>query len=153
MIIQVAAIALLVFVAGFLLWPIVKAARRQARRGGWHPVTGTVLGHLRREVPGGAFAEFRVRYEAGGMQREETVGSADGLPFQYQEEEHRARMDAVVAKYHKKYPVGSPIPLRVDPGMPTRAHVRAAEMPMAVIAVVVALAFAGFIAIAVKVMF
>jgi hypothetical protein len=155
MLIEIGAVSLLVFVAGFFLWPIARAARRQRRLDAWHAVTGTVLEHRRRAAADGMFAEFLVRYEAGGVVREEVCGSADRLPYRVNDGEGDAahRLSAVADRYLGRYPVGAPIPLRVNPANPTIAYVRERGMPMIAIGIGVAAAFAALIWVTVTVMF
>ncbi len=59
----------------------------------------------------------------------------------------------VIGKRHGRYPVGSEIPLRLDPERSDVVHVRDREMPMAVIAVIVAAAFLLVLGIVVRIAF
>lgn len=153
MLIEIGAVALLVFVAGFFLWPIVKGVRRQAKLGAWHAVTGTVIDHRTRAVAGGTIAEFLVRYEAGGVVREELCGSQDRLPYQLGTDRSSTDLQAVLKRYFRRYPVGAPIPLRVNPAHPTVAYVRERGLPMIAIGIAVAAAFAALLYVTVTVMF
>ena len=63
------------------------------------------------------------------------------------------RMQAVLKRYFGRYPVGSAIPLRVNPARPTTAYVRERALPLMAVGIVVAVAFAGLLYMTVTVMF
>jgi hypothetical protein len=65
-ILEIAGLALLVAVAGFLIAPMLRSGRRQAAQATWPRVRGEAIEHRFRTSGNRGFAEYRVRYRLDG---------------------------------------------------------------------------------------
>jgi hypothetical protein len=141
MIIEIGGLALLVAVGAFLITPMIRTGRRQARQARWPRVRGEVTAHQVRTSGDTGFPEYRVRYRFERRDFDRFVGSADGAG-------HTAYRDydvqKAVEKRMSRLPPGSSIEIMVNPADPDEAYIVERELPARAIAFVTASIFLLF---------
>ncbi|HET8774165.1 MAG TPA: DUF3592 domain-containing protein [Thermoanaerobaculia bacterium] len=142
MILEIAGLALFVFVAVFLLVPMFRSSRRQAAQQRWPRVRAEVLGLGVRMRGSTGHAEYRVRYNMDGRTYEELAGSADGLGYTHYDVDYDVKR-AVDAKM-ARHPVGSQIDVMVNPANHAQAFFVERELPARALAYAATAIFALF---------
>jgi hypothetical protein len=142
MILEIAGLLLLVGVAAFFLVPMVRGSKRQSDQAGWPRVRGVITDKRVRMHNNAGYPEYRVRYQVGGEQFEDFVGSpVDAGHTQYGMDYDVTRIvDARMARR----PLDSPIDIMVDPNNPRRAFLVERELPLRTIAWIVGTIFLLF---------
>lgn len=143
MILEIAGLALFVFVAVFLLVPMFRSSKRQAEQRRWPRVRAEVLALRVRMSGSTGLAEYRVRYNMNGRTYEELAGSADGLGYTHYDVNYKVKR-AVDAKM-ARHPVGSQIELMVNPANHAQVFFVERELPARALAYVVTAIFALFL--------
>ncbi|HYI12024.1 MAG TPA: DUF3592 domain-containing protein [Thermoanaerobaculia bacterium] len=142
MILEIAGLSLLLFVAVFLLVPMFRSSGRQALQKQWPRVRGEVTAQRVRMSGNTGFPEYRVRYDIDGRAYEEYAGSADGVGHTHYDIEYDVRK-AVDAKMARR-PVGSHIEIRVNPANHAEVHLVERELPARTLAYVATAIFLLF---------
>lgn len=127
MILEIAGLSLLLFVAVFLIVPMWRSSRRQADQQQWLRVRGEVIAQRVRMEGDTGFPEYLVRYRIDGREYEEYAGSADRLGHTHYSLNYKVKR-AVNGKMART-PVGSHIEVKVNPANPREAHLIERELP------------------------
>ena len=145
MILEIAGLTLLLFVAAFLLAPMFRSGDRQRAQKQWPRVQGVVTEQRVRMVGDTGFPEYRVRYRFRNEDREAFAGSPDGLGHTHYSLSYKVKR-AVDAKMARK-PVGSSIELMVNPANDSEMYYVERELPARTIAFVAGAIFLVFLVI------
>jgi hypothetical protein len=145
LILEIAGLALFLFVAAFLLWPMFRSGDRQRVRKQWPRVQGKVTEHRVRVAGDTAFPEYRVRYRFRNEEREAFAGSPDRLGHTHYNFDYDVKK-AVDAKLARK-PVGSPIEIMINPANEAEVYIVERELPARMIGFVVGAIFLVFLVI------
>jgi hypothetical protein len=149
--VRVAGFLLLCFTAGFLAWPIWKAAVRQRRRERWPRVTGKVLEQRMREDGDSIHLEYLVFYEYAGESWQRVCRDWRGGRYTRSPERD---LQQLLKRRLEHFPVDSDIALMLNPDDPGAAFYRRGwTWPLFTIAVVVTLVFLALIAALAPVIF
>ncbi len=151
MILEIAGLALFVFVAVFLLVPMFRSSRRQAEQRQWPRVRAEVLGLGVRMNGNTGYAEYRVRYAIDGRTYEELAGSADGLGYTDYDRDYDVKR-AVDGKM-ARHPVGSQLDVRINPANHAQVFFVERELPARALAYVATAIFALFFVVFVVIAF
>lgn len=152
MIVETAGLGLLVLVATVLMWPLVRAARRQRRQHQWPQVTGFVVARRSRQEAGGYLPEHEVRFQLAGRETVAWCGSADRAPITGHHTPGTGpgpRPDLAAQRVLDRHPVGQTIVVRVNPEDHAEAYRVERELPLTLIAGMAGAAFAALFATAV----
>jgi hypothetical protein len=141
-ILEIAGLALFVFVAVFLLVPMFRSSGRQAVQQQWQRVRAEVLALRVRMSGNTGHAEYRVRYDLAGRTHEEWAGSPDGLGYTHYDIDYDVKR-AVDGKM-ARHPVGSQIDVMVNPANHAQAFFVERELPARALAYVATAVFALF---------
>lgn len=151
MILEIAGLALFLFVAAFLLWPMFRSGDRQRQQKQWPRVRGEVTEQRVRMAGDTGFPEYRVRYRFRNEDREAFAGSPDGLGYSHYNLDYNVR-NAVDAKRARK-PVGSSIEIMINPANDAEVYIVERELPARMIGFVVGAIFLVFLVIFVVIAF
>jgi len=150
LILEIAGLALFLFVAAFLLWPMFRSGDRQRVQKQWPRVRGKVTEQRVRMAGGTGFPEYRVRYRFRNEDREAFAGSPDGLGHtRYNDYDVRKAVDGKMARK----PVGSSIEIMINPANDAEIYIVERELPARTIAFVVGAIFLLFLVIFVVIAF
>jgi Protein of unknown function (DUF3592) len=150
LILEIAGLALFLFVAVFLMAPMFRSGERQRRQKQWPHVQGVVTEHRVRVAGDTGFPEYRVRYRFRDEDREAFVGSPDRLGHSnYRDYDVRRAVEAKMAKK----PIGSPIEIMINPANYGEIYHVEWELPARTIAFVVGAIFLVFLVIFVVIAF
>ncbi len=152
MILEASGLLLLALVGGFLFWPLARAALRQRRIHQWPQVTGFVTAHQSRVERDAYFPEHQVRIQLDGRETVAWCGSANRAGITGHQSPRsgvRPRPDLAAQRVLDRHPVGQTIVVRVNPHAHAEAYRVERELPLTLIAVLVAAAVAGLFAVAV----
>jgi hypothetical protein len=142
LILEIAGLALLLFVAAFLIVPMIRSRDRQATQKEWPRVRGKVTAQRVRMEGNTGFPEYCVSYRIDGRNYEGYAGSADRLGHTHYDLDYGVR-SAVDAKMARR-PVGSHIDVKVNPADPAEAYIVERELPARMIVYVVGAIFLLF---------
>lgn len=148
MILQIGGLLLLVGVALFFLVPMWRAMQRQTRQGAWPRVQALITEHREREDAIRMLVQFRVQYEYGGQAYDRWVGVVDGTSLTMVG--GKRGTDAVARSlraFWAKHPVGSQLPVMINPENTKEAYFAERELPMRVIFFLSLAVFAVFFAV------
>ena len=145
MILEIAGLALFLFVAAFLLWPMFRSGDRQRVQKQWPRLRGKVTEQRVRMAGDTGFPEYRVRYRFRNQDREAFAGSSDGLGHTHYNFDYDVKK-AVDAKMARK-PVGSPIEIMINPANDAEVYIVERELPARMIGLVVGAIFLVFLVI------
>jgi hypothetical protein len=134
LILEIAGLTLLLFVAAFLIVPMVRSGGRQTAQKDWRHVRGEVTAQRVRMQGNTGFPEYNVRYEIDGRVYEQFVGSSDGLGHTHYDLDYDVKR-AVDAKMARK-PIGSTINVKVNPANHSEVFLVERELPARMIAYV-----------------
>ncbi len=152
MILEIGGLVLFVAVALLLLMPIVRGAARQRVQGTWPRVQARVTEHRLRRQGNDGFREYRVQYEYGGVAHDRFVGVADGSRHHLLASSSAIKVERALRHRMANHPVGSLLPVMVNPANPDEAYFVERELPARLIAIVttaiLALFFAAFLLVA-----
>ena len=143
MILEIAGLTLLLFVAAFLIVPMVRSGDRQAAQKQWLHVRGEVTAQRVRMQGSIGFPEYNVRYEIDGRVYEQFVGSSDGLGHTHYDINYKVKR-AVDAKMARQ-PVGSSIAVKVNPANHGEVLLVERELPARMLAYVAGAIFLLFL--------
>lgn len=153
MILEIAGLLLLAAVATTLMWPLVRAARRQRRMHQWPHATGFVLAQRLRQEAGGYLPEHEVRFQLAGRETVAWCGSPDRAPITGHHTPGTGgpgpRNDLAAQRVLDRHPIGQTIVVRVNPADHGEACRVERELPLTLIAGVAGAAFAALFATAV----
>lgn len=151
MILEIAGLTLLLFVAAFLLWPMFRSGDRQGVQKRWPRVRGEVTEHRVRMAGNTGFPEYRVRYRFRNEAREVFAGSPDKLGHTHYNLDYDVKK-AVDAKMARK-PVGSPIEIMVNPANDAEVYIVERQLPARMLGLVAGAIFLVFLVIFVVIAF
>lgn len=145
MILEIAGLALFLFVAAFLLRPMFRSGDRQREQKQWPRVRGAVTEQRVRMSGDTGFPEYRVRYRFRNEEREAFAGSPDGVGYTHYSLSYKVKR-AVDAKMSRK-PVGSSIEIMINPADDAEIYIVERELPARTIGLVVGAIFLVFLVI------
>lgn len=151
MILEIAGLALFLFVAAFLMAPMFRSSERQRKQKQWPRAKGVVTEQRVRMAGDTAFPEYRVQYRFRNEEREAFAGSPDGLGHTHYSLDYDVRR-AVDGKMARK-PVGSSIEIMVNPDNDAEVYIVERELPARTIGLVVGAIFLVFLVIFVVIAF
>jgi hypothetical protein len=126
LILEIAGLTLLLFVAAFLIVPMYRSGSRQAVEKQWPRVRGEVTEQRVRMQGDTGFPEYRVRYEMNGHVYEKYAGSAARVGHSnYRDYDVRQAVEAKMART----PVGSHIEVKVNPSNHAEVFLVERELP------------------------
>ncbi|MDP9193505.1 MAG: DUF3592 domain-containing protein [Acidobacteriota bacterium] len=142
MILEIAGLALLLFVAAFLIVPMVRSGDRQAAQQKWLHLRGEVTAQRVRMQGRTGFPEYNVRYEIDGRVYEQYAGSSDQTGHtDYLDYDVKRAVDAKMARK----PVGSSIAIKVNPANHSEVFLVERELPARMLAYVAGAIFLLFL--------
>jgi hypothetical protein len=141
LILEIAGLVLLLFVAAFLIVPMIRSGGRQAAQQKWLRMRGKVTAQRVRMEGQTGFPEYCVSYRIDGRTYEEYAGSADRVGHtNYLDYDVKRAVDAKMARK----PVGSQIDIQVNPARHGEVYIVERELPARMIAYVVGAIFLLF---------
>ena len=152
MILEAGGLLLVALIGAFYLWPLGRATLRQRRMHAWPQVTGFVTAQRSRQEQDAYFPEHQVRIQLDGRETVAWCGSPDrtGITGHHTPGSRvRPRADLAAQRVLDRHPVGTTIVVRVNPRDHAEAYRVERELPLTLIAVLVAAVFTGLFAVAV----